>query len=262
MIDAVRAEWTKLWTVPSTAWLIVATAALTAGLSAAITGTVNTNLCPSPSECLEDTTKLSLSGVWAGQMVVAVVAVLAVTNEYAHRTVDATLAAIPRRLRAYSAKGTVVLAPVVLTSAVGVAGSLLAAHAILPVNGFTEANGYPTLSIGDGPTLRAAVGTVLYLGLIALFSFGVAALVRDTAVSLTVVLAVLFVVPLLTEFVSDPEWYERLQRLSPASAGQAIQATMGIDELPIAPWPGLGVLALYASAAALSGAVAFARRDA
>jgi ABC-2 type transport system permease protein len=132
----------------------------------------------------------------------------------------------------------------------------------LPANGFTEANGYPPLSVGDGPTLRAAVGTVLYLGLIALFSLGVGALIRDTAVSLTVVLSVLFVAPLFAEFVSDPEWYERLQRLSPASAGQAIQATVGLDELPIAPWPGLGVLALYAFGAALLGAVVFARRDA
>jgi ABC-2 type transport system permease protein len=262
MICAVRAEWTKFRTVSSTAWLVVAVAVLTAGLSAAVTGTVNTNLCPSPSECLEDTTKLSLSGIWAGQLLVAVLAVLAVTSEYAHRTVGTTLAAVPRRLRIYSAKGIVVLSSVVVAGAAGVGGSLLAGRAILPANGFTEVNGYPPLSVADGPTLRAAAGTVLYLGLIALFSMGVGAVIRDTAVSLTVVLSVLFVVPLLAGFVTDPEWHERLQRFSPATAGQAIQSTIGLEELPIAPWPGLGVLALYAFGVAALGGTLFVRRDA
>lgn len=262
MSRAIWAEWTKFRTVHSSAWLLVALAALTAGLSATITGTVSTNLCPTPSQCLEDTTKLSLAGIWAGQLVVAVIAVLAVTNEYTHRTMSLTLLAVPQRLRAYVAKCLVVLGPVVVASVVGVAGSLLAARQILPANGFTEANGYDALSIGDDPTLRAAVGTVLYLVLIALLSLGVGTLIRDTAVSLTAVLAVLFVVPMLAEFVSDPQWYEWVQRLSPASAGQAIQVTMGIDEMPIAPWPGLGILALWAVGAAAAGAATLFRRDA
>lgn len=261
-MGAVRAEWTKFRTVPALLWLVVTVAVVTAATGAAITGTVHTGLCPSPSECLEDTTKLSLSGVWAGQLVVAVVAVLVMTDEYAHRTIGATLAAVPRRLHAYIAKGAVALAPVVLAGAAGVAGSYFAARAILPGNGFTAANGYAALSIDDGATLRAVVGSVLYLGLIAAFSFGIATLLRDTAVSLTVVLSILFVVPLLAGFVTDPDWARLVQRLSPASAGQAILATVGVDELPIAPWPGLGVLASYALGAAALGAAVFARRDA
>lgn len=36
------------------------------------------------------------------------------------------------------------------------------------------ARGYPPLSLTHGPTLRAASGTVLYLGLVALLSLGLA----------------------------------------------------------------------------------------
>jgi ABC-2 type transport system permease protein len=46
------------------------------------------------------------------------------------------------------------------------------------------------------------------------------------------------------------------------TAGMAIQYTRRIGDLPIGPWAGLGVLAGYAAAAMLLGAVAFAVRDA
>jgi hypothetical protein len=70
--------------------------------------------------------------------------------------IHTTLAAMPRR--------SVVLA------AKAVLGSLLAGRLILPGNGFTVAHGYPPLSLADGPTLRAATGSVLYLALVALLS--------------------------------------------------------------------------------------------
>jgi ABC-2 type transport system permease protein len=46
------------------------------------------------------------------------------------------------------------------------------------------------------------------------------------------------------------------------TAGLAIQATTRLDQLPIGPWPGLGVLAAYSAAAMLVGGVMLAVRDA
>ena len=37
------------------------------------------------------------------------------------------------------------------------------------------------------------------------------------------------------------------------TAGLAVQATRGLDHLPIGPWEGLGVLAAYAGGAGLLG---------
>src|ERR1035438_6046195 len=47
------------------------------------------------------------------------------------------------------------------------------------------------VSIVHGPTLRAAFGSILYLGLIALLSLGIGTVLRDTAVSTGIVLALL-----------------------------------------------------------------------
>jgi ABC-2 type transport system permease protein len=252
----IRAEWTKLRTVPSTAWLLLGTVAATVAASAIFADSVNTSGCLSPAECPADTTELSLGGILFGQAVVAVLGLLAVTNEYGTRMICTTLLANPRRVTVLLAKAGVVTAAVLAAGALGVAGSLLAGRVIL------AGSGYPLPSLADGPTLRAAAGSVLYLGLIALLSLGIGTIIRDTAGAVTAVLVLLYLAPFALALVSDPQWRERLQRFGPTTAGQAIQATTDLDQLAIAPWAGLGVLAGYAGVALLVGAVLFTVRDA
>ncbi|MFE5090790.1 ABC transporter permease [Streptomyces sp. NPDC056638] len=258
MRGALHAEWTKLRTLPSTWWLLLAVAALTTALTAAATGSVSTDQCPSPDKCHEDTVKLCLTGVWLGQAAVAVLAVLAMSSEYGTGTIRVTLAALPGRARVLTAKATVVTGAVMAAGTLAVLGSLLAGRLLLPANGF----GTAALSLTELPTLRAAAGSVLYLALIALLSLGTATVVRDTAGAITAVLGLLYAFPVVALMVADETWRERLQELAPSSAGLAVQATQNLDTLPIAPWPGLGVLAAWAGAALLAGAAMFRLRDA
>jgi ABC-2 type transport system permease protein len=88
-----HAEWTKLRTVPASAWLVVGAVVFTVALSAVATASVSASHCPSPTKCSEDTTKLSLTGVKLGQVAVVVLAVLAMTNEYGTRMIHTTLSA-------------------------------------------------------------------------------------------------------------------------------------------------------------------------
>jgi ABC-type transport system involved in multi-copper enzyme maturation permease subunit len=259
---ALAAEWTKLRTVPSTAWLLAAAVALTVALGAALSGMADPARCPSPAACPQDPTRLALTGVWLGQAAVVVLAALVMTGEYDSGTMATTLAATPRRGVVLAAKAVVVAAAGLAAGVLAVAGSLAAGRVILWGNGFTPANGYRPLSPADQPTLRAAAGTVLYLGLVALLGLGLGAVVRDTAGTLVAVLALLYAVPVVAAFVSDPQWQARLQRVAPMPAGLAVQATTGLDRLPIGPWAGLGVLAAWAGAAMALGAVRFAVRDA
>ena len=259
---AVLAEWTKLRTVPSLPWLLAVAVGLTVAGSAGALASVDTSQCPTPAECFEDTTKLSLTGVGLGQVAVVVLGVLAMSSEYGTGTIGSTLAATPARRVVLVAKAVVVSTVLAAAGSVGVLGSLVAGRLILPGHGFTSANGYEPLSLADGPTLRAAVGSVLYLVLVALLSLGVATVVRDAAGAITGMLALLYAFPIIVALVSDPAWQHRLQRYGPMSAGLSVQNTIGLDELPIGPWPGLGVLATYAGVALLSGLMVFQLRDA
>jgi ABC-2 type transport system permease protein len=224
------------------------------GFGALLTTSVNVDQCPSPAECFEDTARLSLTGVHVAALLVAVLAVLAVGNEYASGLARTTLTAMPGRLRVVTAKVVVVTSMVLAVGLVAVLGSLLAARAILPGNGFAAP------SLGDEATLRAAVGTVLYLGLIALLSLGVALLVRDAPVALITVLALLYLAPVLAQF-APPDVAEAMLTYAPMNAGLAVQATIGLDTALIGPWAGLGVLAVWAGVGLVAGAARFARAD-
>jgi ABC-2 type transport system permease protein len=258
---ALHAEWTKLRTLPANAWLVAATAVLTIAAGAAAAATVDTSHCPSPAACFEDTTQLSLAGVWLGQVVVVVLAVGMVGGEYGTGLVKATLAAVPRRRTVLVSKAAVLSATVAVAGTLGVLGSLLTARFLLPGNGFSTANGYPPPSLTDPATLRAAAGTVLYLMLVGLIALGVATAVRGTAAALSTVLSLLFLTPVLAGLVTDPVWHDRLARLAPTTAGLAIQATRDLGRLPIAPWAGIGVLAAWAAAALITGGALLAARD-
>lgn len=258
-----HAEWTKLRTLRTTAWLLLATVGFTVLVGLAVVVSADLSRCPPDAACVVDPTRLSLTGVWLGQAAVAVLAVLAVTNEYNTRMILTSLAASPRRVSHLLARAAVVTGAVLGAAAVAVAGSLLVGRVVLHGNGFTAANGFPEVSFADGPTLRAGTGTILYFGLIALLGVGVGAIIRDSTWAVTAILALLYGFPIAaTLLASDPQWYERVQRIGPTTAGLAVQATVGLEELPIAPWAGLGVLAAWSAAAMLLGTVLFSVRDA
>ena len=256
---ALRAEWTKLRTVSGPAWLLIGAAALTIAVSTAAVGATR---CPQGMMCPIDTTKLSLTGVQFGQAVVAILAVLVISNEYSTGMIRVTLAAMPGRHAVLAAKAILVTALVLVAGAVAVFGSVLAGHLILPGHGFTSARGFHPVWLSYGPALRAASGSVLYLALISLLSLGVAVVVRDSAVAIGTVLALLYLFPILLAFIGNAHWQHRLERWTPTVAGLTIQDTTGLRSLAITPWAGLGVLALWAAGALLAGGLAFRLRDA
>jgi ABC-2 type transport system permease protein len=256
--EALHAEWTKLRTVSGTVWLLLATIALTTAVSAAAAAAAT---CPFAG-CNLDPAKISLTGIDLGQAVVAVLAVFAISGEYSTGMIHVSLAAIPRRCTVLAAKAAVITGLVLAAGTITVLGSVLAGRLILPGNGFTPAHGYPPLSLADGPVLRAAAGSVLYLALIALLSLGVATAVRDSATAIGMVLGLLYLFPIIAAAVTNPDWYRHLQQIGPMSAGLAIQATTGLHGLPIGPWAGLGVLAAWAAGALLAGGLLLRLRDA
>jgi ABC-2 type transport system permease protein len=254
-----HAEWTKLRTTRGTGGLLLGIIALTFAVSAAAVASVS---CPEAG-CAYDTTRISLFGVQVGQAIVAVLAVLAITGEYGTGMIRTTLTAMPRRVAVLAAKAAVLTGLTLAAGTLAVLASVLAGRLILPGNGFTAAHGHPLMSLADGPTLRAAAGSVLYLALIGLLSLGVATAVRESAAAIAVVLGLLYLFPIIiTLVVSDQDWQRLLWRISPTNAGLTIQATTRLSSLPLSPWAGLGVLAGWAAAALLGGGLLLSRRDA
>jgi ABC-2 type transport system permease protein len=258
-LDALRAEWTKLRTMGGSGWALAATAMLAIAVSAAA---VAATRCRAGTACPVDTTKLSLTGVAVAQAAVAVLAVLVVGTEYSTGMIRTTFAAMPRRWAVLAAKAAVTTGPVLAAAVVAVTGCLLAGRLILPGNGFTAARGLSALSLADAGTLRAAIGSVLYLALIGLLSLAIATMVRDSVVAVGAVLGLLYLAPIIVAVIANPVWQRRFERYAPMNAGLTIEDTTGIRHLPITPWGGLGVLAAWAAAALLVSGLLLRLRDA
>jgi ABC-2 type transport system permease protein len=254
MIAALLAEWTKLRTLASTAWLLLGTAAATIGVGVAVVAGTH----QSARGAGQDATALALTGLDLGQAVVVVLAVLAVAEEYGTGMVRTTFAAMPRRITVLAAKATAVAALTLVAGAVAVAGSLLAGRLALPAGAPTGPGLDP---VTPGPVLRAAAGSVVYLVLVALLALGIATVVRDTAVSIGVVLAVLYLPALLAQAVSDP-LRRHVEQLAPMTAGLGVRATTSVSALPLSPWEGVGVVAAWAAGALLLAGLLLRHRDA
>jgi ABC-2 type transport system permease protein len=242
MSRTLRMEWTKLRTDPGVVWYALAFIAGTVAVTALACATTGPHDC-TPRPCTVDAARISLSGLYLGQVPAVVLAVLVISNEYDSMMIRTTLAASPRRIALVLAKAAVTAVVVLTTAVVALAAALLTARLMLPARGFTAANGYPSLlSLADGPTVRAYLGAMTDTGLIALLALGLALITRHTAAAITTALGLLYVAPIVALFVTDPLWQDRIRRYAPMTAEPR-------------------VLAAYAAGGLVVGAMLFSRRD-
>ncbi|WIM93240.1 ABC transporter permease subunit [Actinoplanes oblitus] len=230
MRAALRAEWAKLRTAPALLIPLTLTILLTAAGAALGDRGI-------------DPVQLRLLGVRLGQAAVAAAGVQILAGEYRTGLIRATLLAVPRRLALLTAKATLLTAAVAPAALLGVGAAVLT----LP----------PTT-----PMLRAAAESVLYLILIGLLGLGIAATVRSSAVAVSIVLALLYLMPMLLQILPDPDWQRALYRLTPATAVQALTTTVDNASLSLSPWSALAVVATWTTVALVTGALTFHRRDA
>jgi len=231
MRAAVRMEWTKLRTDPATGWCALALIAGTVVASGFAEWTTYAHDC-APRPCTVDATRLSLSGLYVGQIGVVVLAILAISREYETAMIRSTLAAHPRRFLIVIGKAGVIVAFVAVAAAITVAFVFIENRVILPGRGFAQL-----------PAGRAYAGSVLYLTAVAALSLGVGLVVRHTGAAIATTLGLLYVAPIAALFVTDPDWQDRIRRYAPMTAG-------------------LGWLTAYAAVVLVAGAVLFRYRDA
>ncbi len=73
--------------------------------------------------------------------------------------------------------------------------------------------------------LAAIIGTALFVTLVALIAFGVGAMVRHTAGAIAIVIALVFIVPIV-ENALPSNWHNDIMRFLPDAANQVIPVTI------------------------------------
>ena len=298
---AIASEFTKIRSVRSTYWTLLALLIVSVGVGAAITAGIDSSFGRNPgNKAGFDATQSSLIAFFEiGQLIIAVIAALAITSEYSTGMIRTALTAQPRRGTVYAAKAivltslTLVVSLVtsfiaffvgqVLLSGSGVSASLF--HSVtVPLNAnMTCPNPGQQVpdSAGPGPgpgckvvfsgsyvihpstVLLAIIGCALFVTLVALITFGIGALVRHTAGTIAIAIAALFIIPVLEQALPN-EWRWDIMRFLPDAANQVVSVTFGpnANQHLWSAWPQLGVTALWAAALLAAGAYLFRKRDA
>jgi ABC-2 type transport system permease protein len=283
---ALASEFTKLRSVRSTYWTLGALFVVSVGLGVAITAGNASNIASNPgNKAGFDATQTSLAAFFfLGQLIIAVIGAMVITSEYSTGMIRTSLTAQPRRGVVYAAKAiaftTVALVISLVTSFVaffagqamlsgkGVAASLFDTVRI-PASGNTNCspNGCTTTFFGTdviqpSTVLIAIIGCALFVTLVALIAFGVGSIVRHTAGTIAIVIALVFIVPVIEQAL-PANWRWDIMRFLPDAANRVVSVTVGGGNQHLwSAWPQLGVTALWAAVLVGIGAYLFRKRDA
>ncbi len=260
-VGALRSELTKIRSVRSTYWSLVALVVITIGIGAlfAFGRLQDFSHVPAAAQAAERArdisraTETSLFGLILGQLVIAVLGALTITSEYSTGMIRTSLSVMPRRGTWLAAKGVVFGAIALVTGLVTSFASYFVGQAILSTHHLNS-------MISQPGVLRAVIGGGLFLAVCGLLSFGLGAVLRHTAGAITASIGLLFVLSILSGFLPS-SWAVHVDKWIPFNAGGAIWENMSGASM-FSPWTGFAVFCGYAAVALIAGLFLFRGRDA
>jgi ABC-2 type transport system permease protein len=247
-------EWTKLRSVRSTRWALLATLVLIVGIGILACVVFESRW---PHLSLSDRQRFhplraNLAGVNFAQLSIGVLGVLAITAEYSTGMIRATFLAVPRRLPVLWGKALVF-------GAVAFVVSLPAVFVVFFVGQGILSGQHIDISISHPGVVRALFGAALYLTVMGLFGLGLGAILRSTAGGIAALAGIVFVLPPIVSLLPSST-ADSISPYLPSNAGGAIW-TITPEAHTLAPWAGLAVFAAYAAVAIAIAAVLLMRRD-
>jgi ABC-type transport system involved in multi-copper enzyme maturation permease subunit len=253
-----RSEFTKIRSVRSTYWTLLVLLVISVGIGAAIcAGTAaNWNQASAADRATFDAAQVSIAGLFfLGQLVIVVFGAMVLTSEYATGMIRTSLTAMPRRVTIYAAKA-------LIFAIVALVVTLVAAFIAFFVGQALLSSTHASVTLSGHNVLRAVIGSALYVTLCGLFAFAAGSILRHTAATITSIIGLLFVIPILAHLLPS-SWYNDIARWLPDSAGSAISTTVAPQDSHLfSPWGQFTVFAVYTAILLIVGGILFRRRDA
>lgn len=271
-----RSEWIKFRTLRSTFWCTVMIVLISAGLSALLGAVLPQALeqtGDAPGAPPSDVQSMAVQAITAPTtftaLVAAVLGALMITGEYGTGMIRSTFAAAPRRLPAVLAKAVVVGVSLFVVAIVSVAVSTVIVVPLLGAAGHR-------VDLGDGGIWAALFGNALYVTGVALLSFFIGAIIKNSAGGLATSLGLLLVVPIVMSIVvtvtRQAAWARNIDAVLPSQAGGRMSSYLAAGEtrpdllhdgvLTLTPVVGGLVLLAWIVVAAVVASVLIRRRDA
>jgi ABC-type transport system involved in multi-copper enzyme maturation permease subunit len=252
-LRVVRAEWLKFRTLATNIRATIITIALTVGFGALVTSAVRSRHGQGFHKVVNPT-QTALVGVFFAQFAIGVMGSKFFTDEYSSSAIRTTLTAVPHRLKLLASKFTVVGLFSLVVGEVATAGAFMVGQMIYRGSDIMPA------SWSNPGVARAVFLTGIYLTLMALWGSAFGLIFRAQAITITVFVSILMVLPLIASLLPS-NWTDHINKFMPINLGQAMR---DISQTPglFGPWSaGLCLLAYVVITAAI-GASLFVRRDA
>ncbi len=250
--DVLAFEWTKLRSVRSNAWTLLAAAAVTIGSTAIVAQAIAAPKSP-PTGVVTPLTASFLGYAEYGVIPVSILAVLSFTSEYSTGLIRTTFTAVPRRLAVLGAKAAV-------TGGVAlVAGEILAFAAFFLAQAIMAGH-HRGVSLGSPGAPRAVLAAGLLLAVCTLIGVGLGGVFRRTPGGIAATIAVIYLLAVLCLVLPHP-WNTRIGRFTLPFAAYQVVTQHPLAGL-FSPGPSLLILLAWPAAALLAAAVALTRRDA
>ncbi|WP_431245905.1 ABC transporter permease subunit [Leifsonia xyli] len=254
----VASEWTKLFTLRSTWWAVLAALATSIGVSVlALYGVssmaAQAAAAPEGSALIARTATL---GWRFGLLAVGVLGVLTITGEFGTGMIRSSFAAVPTRLPVVAAKALVLFLSGTIMGLVSAAATWAVSLPILSAQHIATDSGKlpPTV-------LWSVFGTAAYLGLCAMFALFVGAILRSTAGAVATVVGVFFILPLVMNLLAQltqAEWAASAASYMLDAAGSGMS---GVANGDLQSWQSALVVVAWAAVAGIVAGVTTATRD-
>jgi ABC-2 type transport system permease protein len=250
---ALRSEFTKIRSVRSTYWTLLAMFVVVVGFGALACFGASRG----PHGPYFDAARQSLAGLYIGQLIIGVLGVLVISSEYSTGMIRTTLTTNPHRGMMIAAKG-------VVFSVVALVVSLVTSFVAFFLGQAIMSSDHISTTLGSPGVLRAVIGGALFLTACGILAFGLGLLLRHSAAGISATVGLLFVLTILVSFLPQ-SWQNDVDKWIPALAGGQIwmaRAQPPGNTPMFGPWASFAVLCGYAVIAVAAGVILFRRRDA
>jgi ABC-2 type transport system permease protein len=258
-VGLLQAEWTKIRSVRSTVWSMLAFVVVAIGFSALISSVISHNWNspgnqPNHERLLTDPTSVLFgAGLGLGQLAICVLGVIVISSEYSTGAIRASLLAVPHRLPMLAAKAVVWTVLDFIISAITVFVTFYLTTAIL--------RSHVSISLSGPGVTRAVIGAILYLTVLGLFALAIGGLIRHTAGAIAIVIALVIVVPPLVGLIPGTI-ANHIHGYLPTVAGVLITQTSQQPGDALSGWQGFGVFCAWTVVLLAACGWLLVRRDA
>ncbi len=255
-LNVIRSEWTKLWSLRSTRWSLLASFIAMAGLGPLVAAVQMSRWSQlEPHDRLTyDAINTGVGGYHLAQLAIGVLGVLVISGEYTTGMIRSSLMAVPKRLPVLWAKAGVYAAVTFVLMLIASLISFLVVQAIVTQHHVQH-------GIGDPGALRTVVGAALFMTVLAVLCTGLGGILRNTAGGIATFVALLFVLPgisaILPASVNDS-----ISPYLPLNAGTTIASHSFDNSHHLSVWGGFALFCGYALVAMIGASISLMRRDA